>query len=455
MFNETSNIENITSTKSINMKKQLSILFYALFLNLFLNAQDNTFPSSGYVGIGTTNPTSHFSAGSLIHLKSLGNSEIVLDHSDGGTTSDIGILSFERNSDHLAHIRAQHDGSTDSAFLSFHTQTSGGSFSNINSNERMRIASNGYVGVGTTNPVSQFDVRATNGKGIWLNFNDESAVTFRPNNGNSIFHLSHGHDNKFYISQGGTVGANKLMTFVNSGNVGIGTTNPKAVLDVGSNIQNEALGTVFGRLPEGDTTGDGTYLGVKGYGTQNSVYDGKSFSIVHNFYGTTNSSINFFRGGSITGGYLTFNTNSNTEGMRLDSNGNLAIGTTYTQGFKLGVNGNIAALEVKIATYANWPDYVFKDTYNLPALEDVEQQIKDKGHLKDLPSAEEVKEEGFYLGDMDAKLLQKIEELTLYTIEQEKRIKSIEVKNEKLEEENQVLKSLLERVEKLEQNIKS
>lgn len=112
-------------------------------------------------------------------------------------------------------------------------------------------------------------------------------------------------------------------------------------------------------------------------------------------------------------------------------NGNVGIGTNNTQGFKLGVNGGIAALEVKIDTYANWPDFVFKKAYNLPNLNKVEDFIEKNGHLENIPSAEKVKEEGFYLGEMNAKLLQKIEELTLYIINQEKRIKALEQKIEK------------------------
>lgn len=112
-------------------------------------------------------------------------------------------------------------------------------------------------------------------------------------------------------------------------------------------------------------------------------------------------------------------------------NGNVGIGTTNTQGFKLGVNGNIAALDVKIDTYANWPDFVFKKSYDLPNLNDVEKYIDKNGHLENIPSAEKVKQDGFYLGEMNAKLLQKIEELTLYIINQEKRIKALEQKIKK------------------------
>ncbi len=140
--------------------------------------------------------------------------------------------------------------------------------------------------------------------------------------------------------------------------------------------------------------------------------------------------------------YSKGNTYLNTQG------GNVGIGTTDTKGFKLGVKGKIAAEEIMIALHDQWADFVFYDNYELPTLDEVESHIKEKGHLKDIPSAEEVKENGVFLGEMDAKLLQKIEELTLYTIQQEKKIR-------KLEKENLELKSVSDRVLEIEKLLKS
>ena len=131
-------------------------------------------------------------------------------------------------------------------------------------------------------------------------------------------------------------------------------------------------------------------------------------------------------------------------------NGSVGIGTADTKGFKLGVNGKIAAEEVKVALYGNWSDFVFKKEYNLPTLTEVENHIKEKGHLKDIPSAKEVEKNGFYLGEMDAKLLQKIEELTLYTIAQEKKIEKVEKENESLKFLATKFLELQKRLEKLE-----
>ena len=114
----------------------------------------------------------------------------------------------------------------------------------------------------------------------------------------------------------------------------------------------------------------------------------------------------------------------------------LGIGTQSTDAWKLAVNGKIKAKEIKVET--GWSDFVFYDNYILPSLEEVENHIKKKGHLKNIPSAKEVEENGILLGEMDAKLLQKIEELTLYIIEQNKTIKGLnkdmEILNERLKQ---------------------
>jgi hypothetical protein len=105
-------------------------------------------------------------------------------------------------------------------------------------------------------------------------------------------------------------------------------------------------------------------------------------------------------------------------GLRVTS-GNVGIGAVDTKGYKLAVNGKIRAHEIKVET-ANWPDYVFAEDYQLPTLVETEKHIKANGHLAGIPSAAEVKLNGIDLGEMNAKLLKKIEELTLYLIEKDK-----------------------------------
>jgi len=99
-----------------------------------------------------------------------------------------------------------------------------------------------------------------------------------------------------------------------------------------------------------------------------------------------------------------------------------ADAATKLAGAKLGVNGKILATEVEVKLFGNWPDFVFLKDYNLMPLNEVEQFINENGHLPNVPNETQVKENGINLGQMDAILLQKIEELTLHIIDLNKRI---------------------------------
>lgn len=107
------------------------------------------------------------------------------------------------------------------------------------------------------------------------------------------------------------------------------------------------------------------------------------------------------------------------------SNGYVGIGTTNPQ-FLLDVKGTIRATEIKVRSIDDFPDYVFESSYQLPDLKEVNLFIQKNKRLPNIPSAIEVKEKGISLVELQVKLLQKIEELTLYIIQQDKRILELE-----------------------------
>ena len=189
-----------------------------------------------------------------------------------------------------------------------------------------------------------------------------------------------------------------LMTFSSDGKVGIGTSSPTVKLDVNGSVKFDNIASDYSNLQIGHDVNDRIFAD----NGDNKHYGGGMF-----FRVTPNPAL------TIRGNYI--------DVMMLTDYGNVGIGTRTTGPHKLAVNGSIGAREVKVETTA-WADFVFYKDYKLPTLKEVEAHIKEKGHLQDIPSAKEVQENGIFLGEMNAKLLQKIEELMLYTLDQEKKL---------------------------------
>ena len=170
--------------------------------------------------------------------------------------------------------------------------------------------------------------------------------------------------------------------------VGIGTNNPIATLDVRGNIS-MSYGAVNGFIAVSDANGKMTWKDPSTIGT-GSVWQHNSSDIY-------------------------FNT------------GNVGIGTTAVTGYMLSVEGAIRTREINVdASSIVWYDYILAKEYPLSSLQEVENYITKHHHLPNVPSEKEVKEKGINLGEMDAILLRKIEELTLYVIEQQKKIEELQ-----------------------------
>lgn len=132
------------------------------------------------------------------------------------------------------------------------------------------------------------------------------------------------------------------------------------------------------------------------------------------FKASDNGPINFVRSGQAIS-------------LHIASDGKIGIGTKNPGSFQLAVEGNIGSREVQVTANSPFPDYVFDDNYDMLSLDALGTYIAKHKHLPNIPSAKEVEENGgFELGDMSLRLLEKIEELTLYIIKQEERIKALE-----------------------------
>jgi len=111
-----------------------------------------------------------------------------------------------------------------------------------------------------------------------------------------------------------------------------------------------------------------------------------------------------------------------TSGTQYDTVNSIGIGTSNTQGYKLAVNGTAIFTKIKVKTAGTWPDYVFAKDYRLTDLSQLEQYITEHHHLPGIASEKEVAMNGIDVGDHQAALLKKVEELTLYLIDENKRL---------------------------------
>lgn len=216
-------------------------------------------------------------------------------------------------------------------------------------------------------------------------------------------------------------------TFPATGNVAIGTASPNKLLHVAGTARLANL-AVFqqgtGSNPELISDG-GSVLRVKG---QLGTIIGK-LNVNHDY---NNESVAISNGNSRTN-IASFYNSSDASVMTVTNTGNVGIGITAPTE-KLAVNGTVLTKKVKV-TATGWPDYVFHPSYRLMPLDQLENFIKVNHHLPEIISAAEVEANGLDLGDNQAALLKKIEELTLYVIdlkksldEQGKKIKALEAK---------------------------
>ena len=196
-----------------------------------------------------------------------------------------------------------------------------------------------------------------------------------------------------------------LFRVTGNGNVGIGMINPLKKLEV-----NGAIG--WGNTNAVLKTDQGASIELRGDGTP-----------YIDFSNNQQSDYN---------ARLILNKNN-----VLEIDGNVGIGTYTTNGYKLAVAGSVIAEEIIVKLKENWPDYVFKKEYQRPNISEVEKFINKHRHLPNLPSAKEISDSGIKVGEIQIKLLEKIEELTLYIIDQNKKI-------EKLESEYKLLKNKID-----------
>jgi hypothetical protein len=243
-----------------------------------------------------------------------------------------------------------------------------------------------------------------NGNSVLLFKNDQPAISFLPNNSTAIFHIANTLNEALQISNGSTVGEIPMATFKSTGEVGIGTTAPQAKLDV-SNSGNSVLLLKNGKSAITFVPNDTM----------------ATFHIAN----TSDNKLQISNGSIV--GETPMITIVNDGGSGL-----VGIGTTNPQ-YPLDVYGTIRAREV-LVNLNGTADFVFKDNYKLKPIQEVYEYAKENKHLPEIPSEAEVVKNGMNMGEFQVKLLQKVEELTLYMAQQDKTIQAQQAKIKELEE---------------------
>lgn len=350
-------------------------------------------------------------SGFTMLLKNLDNAALVTNRIITGTNVDLSL-------DSKSAVNLQYDGLEQKWIVLSNSKTSSGGSSLWTTIGGSIFNSNaGNVGIGTNDPFYKLDV---NGKGSFYG----PPITFADNGFGNKFEggalkfttpagpfvntnmVLEGNKIQSYIFDAGLIDeyAGSLNLNPLGGNVGIGTDNPiansKVTLQANDNyttaltIQNPSASVKFQAFVGGPNNGNTISLGTPG-AMPMALY--------------TNSANRMF----------------------ITANGNIGIGTDNPDAaYLLSVNGKIKAREIRVTT-ANWADYVFAKDYKLMPLKEVEAFINTNKHLPNISAASEIEKNGLDISAMQSKMMEKIEELTLYLIEANKKIENLERKLDK------------------------
>ncbi|WP_133250137.1 hypothetical protein [Marinifilum breve] len=289
----------------------------------------------------------------------------------------------------------------------------------------------GNVGIGTTNPNYRLHVV---GKGMIV-ANDIYNMYFIPkssnyqNNTSSIIAkdrplsiTTDAHRDIYFSTFYSGQGLDVKMTIKGDGKVGIGTDKPSSRL------------SVYGGIAKLTTTGyDHTFDNFIKYGHKSDLESGSArVNRWHGIDATITAGAaasNKMKFRLYAGGY---GNEAPIDVMTLAGDGNVGIGT-ISPNHKLDVKGTIRTQELKVDMQG--ADFVFEEDYQLRSLEEVEDFVKENKHLPDVAPAKEMQENGVNQSEMNQKLLQKIEELTLYVIEIKKEVKTLKKENLELKKQ--------------------
>ncbi|MDT8392491.1 MAG: hypothetical protein RQ761_01510 [Bacteroidales bacterium] len=344
---------------------------------LIFHSEKNYIFNEGKLGIGTLSPQFDLEVHGKTYTKhfTLFDSELYQENIDGWI------------------LRSDYRGKavwTDPALLDDHDWT-------LKENNVYRLEGN--VGIGTASPVAQLDIADIYpAGGMNIKIGDDAYLS----------DIDRGHTLGIFSQTQNEIGAIKLgglgpTLFGMDKKLGIGTNQPATTVELSNAI---AGGKSVGLCISNPETFS-WFVGMDG--NQKYIND----LLIGNF-------------DNLGAGLSSF--------IVVKQDGNVGLGTNDTYGYKLAINGALLTEEVTVKVKQSWPDFVFKKDYELLPLDKLEQYIEKNGHLPQIPNAEKILAEGLKVGEMERLLLQKVEELTLYLIEQQAVINKMEKRIGKIEQ---------------------
>jgi trimeric autotransporter adhesin len=454
--NPTANLS--VSNASINLQQGTSNPFW-------ITSQGTNLQIGGY---GTTTPTT-----GAINIDNTGNVNFAKNINLNGTFSinnqviDL-TKQYEKNANVSLGLNAGSlDNSTNNTFIgayagqrsNSHSNTfigTGSGMSNVDGAQNVCIGNiagansittydNVFLGngAGIDNISGSYNVFVGAGAGTFNNNGNENvyvgidAGAFNTGSGNIFLGSNSGYNGQQNLSLSdkliiGNQNKNLIVGDIKTGNIGIGAVS-NSYYDIFSN-------PTLGRL---QITGNGVNQGIAlNYDAANireyrMYIDGPKTYFIRGtdnslgFNMDENGNVSFMKNVSALGGQFTIAKDNNATTVPTfytNPQGQVGINTTtIPTDFKLAVNGKVIATAIRIKEYGQWwPDFVFEKGYGLLNLKDVKTYVEKNKHLPGIPSAEEVKKNGTDVGEVQAKLLQKVEELTLYMIQQQEKIEQME-----------------------------
>ena len=391
------------------MKKVIALF---LFIQINYISAQNTLPSTGSVGIGTTNPQA------ILDINANGNIPVI--RGNGGYIPT-GLRFIDDSYTLSGQVKEW-------AIFKGNTWAKGLGFMRYDAVDRcitgicdvpLFLADNGNIGLGGhLSPTDKLTIATGNlniQNGDLILFNSTNRLTGWGDRAN--YYLGHypvtgssGLDIHWYGGIKFGTSSGDVMQILQNGNVGISKSNPIEKLEVAGNVFISDPGTLTGVQVKSKVAAinSQTYAQL-GWGESTMGVAGDLVIAPRTDIGC---GIRFF----------TNNGSAIAERFKIVGNGNASL------------QGKFESKEIKVTTTPT-ADFVFEKDYNLPKLEEVEKHIKEKKHLPEIASAKVMEKEGVNVGEFQIKLLQKIEELTLYLIEQNKQLQVQKDKIEQLEKQ--------------------